>query len=106
MQERNCKAALNLAREYYGDNKLGKRDVRPTKLVDFEGIARHHNVSIMLYEPKKNRGKDAGSIWQLLYGEIQQKSDLPTTNMGLLGGHCFYIKKMDVLCKRWESKWC
>ena len=26
--------------------------------------------------------------------------------MGLLGGHCFYIKKMDVLCKRWEFKGC
>ena len=24
--------------------------------------------------------------------------------MGLLKGHCFYIKKMDVLCNRWESK--
>ena len=22
----------------------------------------------------------------------------------LLGGHCFYIKKMDVLCERWECK--
>ena len=26
--------------------------------------------------------------------------------MGLFGGHCFYIKKMDVLCKRWECKGC
>ena len=26
--------------------------------------------------------------------------------MGLLGGHCFYIKKMDVLCKPWECKGC
>ena len=65
------KAALDLAREYYGDNKLKRRDVRPTKLVDFEGIARHHNVNIMLYEPKKDRGKDAGSIWWLVYGKIQ-----------------------------------
>ena len=24
--------------------------------------------------------------------------------MGLLKGHCFYIKKMDVLCNRWECK--
>ena len=87
MQERNCKAALNLAREYYGDNKLKRKDVRPTKLVDFEGIARHHNVNIMLYEPKKDRGKDAGSIWRLVYGKIQHKNDLPTINMGLLGVH-------------------
>ena len=54
VQQRNCDAALGLAREYYGDKNLKKRDVRPTKLVDFEGIAKRHNVNIMLYEPKKN----------------------------------------------------
>ena len=63
VSKRNCDAALNFAREYYGDNKFKKRDVRPTKLVDFEGIARHYNVNIILYEPKKDLGKDAGSIW-------------------------------------------
>ena len=67
VQERNSKAALNLVREYYGDNTLKRKDVRPTKLVDFEGIARNHNVNIMLYEPNKDRGKDAGSIWRLLW---------------------------------------
>ena len=51
VEKRNCKAALNLAREYYGDDKFKRKDVRPTKLVDFEGIAKHHNVNIMLYEP-------------------------------------------------------
>ena len=75
--------------------------MRPTKPVDFEGIAKHHNVNIMLYEPRKDRGKDVGSIWWLVYGKIQHKNDLPTINIGLLGGHCFYSKKMDVLCKRW-----
>ena len=100
VQERNRNAVLNLAREYYGDNNLKKRDVRPTKLVDFEGIVRHHNVNIMLYEPKIN----AGSVWRLVYGKVQYKSDLPTINMRLLGGHCFYIKKMDVLCNQWECK--
>ena len=80
--------------------------MRPTKLVDFEGIARHHNVNIMLYEPKKDRGKDAGSVWQLVYGRIQHKNDLPTINMELLGGHCLYIKGIDVLSKRWECKSC
>ena len=74
--------------------------MRPTRLVDFEGIAKHHNVNIMLYEPKKN----ARSIWRLVYGKIQHRNDIPTVNMGLLGGHCFYIKKMDVLCGRWECK--
>ena len=49
MQERNRNAALNLAREYYGDKNLKKGDVRPTKLVDFVGIARYHNVNIIPY---------------------------------------------------------
>ena len=80
--------------------------MRPTKFVDFEGIAKHRNVNIMLYEPKKDRGKDAGSIWQLVYGKIQHNNDLPAINMGLLGGHCFYIKNMNVFCKRWECKGC
>ena len=73
VQERICDAAKNLAREYYSDNNLKKRDVRPTILVDFEVIARHHNVNIMLYKPKKN----ARSVWQLVYGKIQHKNDLP-----------------------------
>ena len=80
--------------------------MRPTKPVDFEGIARHHNGSIMLYEPKEDRGEDVESIWQLVYGKIQHKSDLPTINRRLLGSHCFYIERMDVLCKRWECKDC
>ena len=106
VEKKNCKASLNLAREYYDDNKLKRKDVRPTKLVDFESIAKHLNVNIMLYEPKKDRSKNAGFILRLVYGKIQYKNDLPTVNIGLLGGHCFYIKKMDVLCKRWECKGC
>ena len=51
------RTALNLVREYYCDNKLKRKDVTLTKLVNFEGISRHHNVNIMLYEPKKDRGK-------------------------------------------------
>ena len=93
MQERNFNAAKNLAREYYGDKSLRKRDVRPTKLVDFEWIARHKNVNIMLYEPKTDSGKDAASIWRLAYGKAQHKHNLLTINMGLLGGYCFHIKK-------------
>ena len=79
--------------------KLKKRDVRPTELVYFKGIARHHNVNIMSYEPKKDRGKDTGSVWWLVYGKIQHKNDLPTINIELLDGHCFYFKEIDVLCK-------
>ena len=106
MEKRNWKVALNLAREYYGDNTLKQKDVKPTKPGCFEGIAKHRSVNIMLFEPKEDRGEDAGFIRRLVYGKIQYKSDLATVNMGLFGGHCFYIKKMDVLCKRWECKGC
>ena len=34
----NCKTALNLTREYYGDKKLKRKNVGSTRLVDFEGI--------------------------------------------------------------------
>ena len=60
----------------------------------------------MFHKPKKDRGKDAESMWRLVYGKIQHKNDLPTINMGLLAGHCFYIEKIDVLCRRWECKGC
>ena len=53
------RTALNLVRENYDYKNLKKRDVRPTKLADFEGVAKHHNVNIMLYEPKKDKGKNA-----------------------------------------------
>ena len=100
VQERNCDAAKNLVREYYGNKGTwGLQNF-------FEGIARHHNVNIILYEPKEDRGKDAGSVRQLVYGKTQHKNDLLTINMELLGGHCCYIKEMDVLCKRWECKGC
>ena len=64
----------------------------PTKIVDFKGIARHHIINIMLHKPKEERGKNAGSIWRLVYGKIQHKNGLPTINMGLLQDLCFYIK--------------
>ena len=104
--ERSTKEALNLAREFYSDNKLKRKDVRATKLVDFEGIAKHLNVNIMLCEPSKESGKDAGKTWRLLYGKIQYRDTLPTINMGLFKGHCFYINKIDVLCQNWECKGC
>ena len=79
VSKRNCDAAKNLACKYYGDKKLKKRVVSPKKSVDVEGI---------------------------VYGKIQQKKDLPTLNMGLLGIYCFYMKKMDIVCKRCDSKGC
>ena len=104
--KRNCKAALNLVHEYYGDNKLKWKDVQPMKLVDFKHIAKPHNVNIMLYVSKKGSRKDPGCTWQSAYSTFQYESGLPTINMGLLGRYCSYIKNMDVLCKRQECKGC
>ena len=80
--------------------------MKTTKLVGFESITKGHSVNIIFYEPKRNRGKDAEAIWPIVYGKIQYKNDMLTVNMELLQGHCFYIKKMDVLCTRWECKGC
>ena len=60
----------------------------------------------MLYEGKKETGEDAGKIWRLVYGKSQYKDTLPTINIGLFKGHCFYINKIDVLCQNWECKGC
>ena len=62
--------------EYYGDNKLKRKNLRPAIRVDFKGITRHHNVNIMLYQSMKDSGKDAGSIWQLIYDKIEYKTSL------------------------------
>ena len=35
---------------------------------------------------------------------VVQKSDLPKINMGLIGGDLFFIKIINVMCKRWECK--
>lgn len=106
MLKRNCKVALNLVHEYYGDSKLKWKDVQSMKLVDFKHIAKSHSVNIMLYVSKKGSRKDAGCTWQSAYSKFQYKSGLATINMGLLGGYCFYIKNMDILCKRQERKGC
>ena len=64
-RERLTREALKLAREYYGNNKLKRKDVRATKLMDFEGIAEKFNVNIRVYEPKVNSDKDTleDGVW-------------------------------------------
>ena len=47
----------------------------------------------MLYEPKKEGGKDVGKVWRLVYGKIQYRDTLPTINMGLFRGHCFLYQQ-------------
>ena len=96
--------ALNLAREYYVDPRLKRGDVCATKLVDMEGIAQKFNVNIRIFEPKTNSEK---APWRLVYGHNQyRKGRKGDINLGMLGGHCFYIKKMDVLTQSWECEVC
>ena len=44
--------------------------------------------------------------WRMVYGKKQYKEKLDTINLGMFGGHCFYIKKMDVLTQKWECMTC
>ena len=71
--------------------------------MDFEGIAEKFNVNIRVYEPKVNSDK---APWRMVYGQKQYKEKLDTINLGMFGGHCFYIKKMDVLTQKWECLAC
>ena len=69
-----------------------------------EGISKKFDINIRIFEPKTNSEK---APWRLVYGHNQykkgRKSDI---NLGMLGGHCFYIKKMDVLTQIWECEVC
>ena len=94
--------ALKLARDYYKQPALCTENVRATKLVDFEGIARNYNFNIRLYEPKNN----SKTVWRLVYGKNQHKEGLPDVNIGLYQGHCFYIKNLNLLAKCWECTAC
>ena len=101
-EEDTNRDALKLARDYYKQPALRTENVRATKLVDFEGIARNYNINIRLYEPKNN----SKTVWRLVYGKNQHKEGLPDVNIGLYQGHCFYIKNLNLLAKCWECTAC
>ena len=96
-------AALKLARSYYENGKLKRIDVKPTKLVDFEKIAEWFKINIRVFEPKVN---SEDTTWGLIYGQSQYKEGYDTLNLGMFQGHCFYIKRLEILCKRWECLEC
>ena len=103
-EKRTTREALKLAREYYENPKLKREDVRATKLVDMEGISKKFNVNIRIFEPRTNSEK---APWRLVYGQNQyRKGRKDDINLGMLAGHCFYIKKMDVLTQSWECEVC
>ena len=101
-EKRTTREALNLACEYYENPKLKRENVRATKLVDMEGISWKFNIRI--FEPRTNSEK---APWRLVYVHNKyRKCREDDITLGLLDGHCFYIKSLDVLTQRWECEVC
>ena len=120
-EKKTNRDALKLARDFYKRPNLKRGDVKPTRLVDFENIAKQFKVNIRLFEPKRNEDKTA---WRLVFGKNQFKKNLPCVDIGLFvyedhdekqaekdnrylrQGHCFFIKDIELLTKTWECVGC
>ena len=120
-EEDTNREALKLARDFYKRPNLKRENVKPTRLVDFENIAKQFKVNIRLFEPKRNEDKTA---WRLVFGKNQFKKNLPCVDIGLFvyedhdekqaekdnrysrQGHCFFIKDIELLTKTWECVGC
>ena len=120
-EEDTNREALKLARDFYRIPNLKREDVKPTRLVDFENIAKQFKVNIRLFEPKRNEDK---TEWRLVFGKNQFKKNLPCVDIGLFvyedhdededekdnrysrQGHCFFIKDIELLTKTWECVEC
>ena len=120
-EEKTNRDALKLARDFYKRPNLKRENVWPTRLVDFENIAKQFKVNIRLFEPRGNEDKTA---WRLVFGKNQFKKNLPCVDIGLFvyedhdkkqaeednrysrQGHCFFIKDIELLTKTWECVGC
>ena len=120
-EEKTNRDALKLARDFYKRPNLKRENVWPTRLVDFENIAKQFKVNIRLFEP---RGNDDKTAWRLVFGKNQFKKNLPCVDIGLFvyedhdkkqaeednrysrQGHCFFIKDIELLTKTWECVGC
>ena len=120
-EEKTNRDALKLARDFYKRPNLKRENVKPTRLVDFENIAKQFKVNIRLFEPRENEDKTA---WRLVFGKNQFKKNLPCVDIGffvyedhdekqaekdnryLRQGHCFFIKDIELLTKTWECVGC
>ena len=120
-EEDTNREALKLARDFYRIPNLKREDVKPTRLVDFENIAKQFKINIRLFEPKRNEDK---TEWRLVFGKNQFKKNLPCVDIGLFvyedhdededekdnrysrQGHCFFIKDIELLTKTWECVGC
>ena len=120
-EEKTNRDALKLARDFYKRPNLKRENVWPTRLVDFENIAKQFKVNIRLFEP---RGSEDKTAWRLVFGKNQFKKNLPCVDIGLFvyedhdkkqaeednrysrQGHCFFIKDIELLTKTWECVGC
>ena len=112
--------ALKLARDFYRKPNLKREDVKPTRLIDFENIAKRFKVNIRLFEPEE----ESKTVWKLVFGKNQFRNNLPCVDIGLFvyedhdrkqseahyrdsrQGHCFFIKDIELLTKLWECAGC
>ena len=120
-EEDTNRDALKLARDFYKKPNLKREDVKPTRLVDFENIAKQLKVNIRLFEPEA----ESKTVWKLVFGKNQFKKNLPCVDIGLFvkedhdgeqsdeaenknprEGHCFFIKYIELLAKLWECAGC
>ena len=96
-EEDTNREALKLARDFYRIPNLKREDVKPTRLVDFENIAKQFKVNIRLFEPAKESetakeskteeesktAKESKTAWRLVFGKNQFKKNLPCVDIGL-----------------------
>ena len=59
-EKKNKSRALKFARDFYKRPNLKRENVKPTRLVDFENIAKQFKVNIRLFEPRKTKIKPHG----------------------------------------------
>ena len=96
-EEDTNRDALKLARDFYRIPNLKREDVKPTRLVDFENIAKQFKVNIRLFEPAKESEtakeskteeeskttKESKTVWKLVSGKNQFRKNLPCVDIGL-----------------------
>ena len=119
-EEDTNRDALKLARDFYRIPNLKREDVKPTRPIDLENIAKQFKVNIRLFE----LAKESETVWRLVSGKNQFRKNLPCVDIGLFvyedhekeqsekdkrdsrQGHCFFIKDIELLTKTWECGGC
>ena len=96
-EEDTNRDALKLARDFYRIPNLKREDVKPTRPIDFENIAKQFKVNIRLFELAKESetveesetaeesktAKESETVWKLVSGKNQFRKNLPCVDIGL-----------------------